>query len=93
MAHRLPNTTHPWTNGPRERRHRPLHAATVNTDDEATHAYLNGPLQTLLMAEHVAKRLHTRTGLTPSEHICQGWQEAPERCPITPYHYTLRLNS
>jgi hypothetical protein len=93
MDHRRPNTNHPWPNGQGERRHRTRNEATVNTYDEEPHDHLNAHLHTFLMAENFAKRLNTRTGLTPDEPIGQCWQEEPERLTINPYHHTLGLNS
>jgi transposase InsO family protein len=89
---RLTTTNHPWTNGQVERMNRTLKEATVTKYDSETHDHLTAPLQTFLMADHVAKRLKTLKGLTPYEHICKCWQEAPERLAINPYHHTLGLN-
>jgi transposase InsO family protein len=90
--HRLPQTNHPWTNGQVERMNRTLKDATVKKYHDQTHEHLQGQLQAFLMASNFAKRLTTLKGLTPDEYICQGWQKAPERFTLNPYHHTLGLN-
>jgi Integrase core domain len=92
-AHRLTTTNHPWTNGQVERMNRTLKEAPVKTDDDHTHQHLKGHLQAFLRADNFAKRLKPLRGLTPSEHLCQGWSRAPERLTINPYHHTLGQNS
>jgi hypothetical protein len=71
---------------------RTLKKATVRTFYYQIHQHLKEHLQAFLMANSFAKRLKTLKGITLSVDLCH-LAEKPDRFPLNPIHYTLRLNT
>ena len=51
-----------------------------------THAQLRTQLADLLAAYNFARRLKTRSGLTPYEYICKIWTSESDRLILDPIH-------
>ena len=89
--HRRTKPAHPWTNGPVERRNRPLKEATVLRYPYQTTEQLNEHVQALLRAYTHAKRLKTLRGLTPHGFSCTQHQKNPAIFTPDPTHLTRGL--
>ncbi|MCG8653451.1 MAG: DDE-type integrase/transposase/recombinase, partial [Pirellulales bacterium] len=92
IDHRLTKPNHPWTNGQVERMNRTIKEAIVRRYYDDSHDRLRSHLTDFLAAYNFAKRLKTRKGLTPYEHICKLWTEQPQRFTRNPIHHMTGLN-
>lgn len=93
IEHRLTKPNHPWTNGQVERMNRTIKEATVNGYHYRSHKQLRAHLQTFIDAYNFARRLKTLRGLTPYEHICKCWTDAPKRFKLNPLQDMPGLNT
>ena len=93
IEHRLTKPNHPWTNGQVERMTRTIKEATVKRYHYRSHKQLRAHLQTFIDAYNFARRLKTLRGLTPYEHICKCWTDAPKRFKLNPLQDMPGLNT
>ena len=93
IEHRLTKPNHPWTNGQVERMNRTLKQATVKRYHSDNHDQLRRHLCNVLDTHNYARRLKTRSGLTPYEYICETWASEPERFILNPIYQMPGLNT
>ncbi len=93
IEHRLTKPKHPWTNGQVERMNRTVKKATVKRFHYETHEQLRTHLAAFMAAYNFARRLKTRSGLTPREYIAKIWTSEPDRFIVNPIHQMPGLNT
>ncbi|WP_234931072.1 integrase core domain-containing protein, partial [Gluconobacter japonicus] len=79
---------HPWTNGQVERMNRTIREATVKRFHYGSHEQLRTHPNDFMGAYNLARRLKTRSGVTPHEYVCKIWTSDSERSIINLNHQT-----
>ena len=93
IAHRPTKVTHPWTNAQVGRMTGTITDATVKRSHYGSHDQLRIHLTDFVAAYDFARRLTTRRGLRPYEHIVKCWTEAPYRFKINLSHHMPGLGT
>lgn len=73
IRHRPTKPNHPWTNGEVERMNQTINDTAVKRYHNVSHDQLRSHLADIVYADNFARRLKTRSGLSPNEHICRIW--------------------